>query len=90
MACSCFELGHVDLLHCADRPVAGVVDEHVDLAEPLEAGGHGRGDVIRLGHVQADGRDAVGCFAHEFVERLGMASGGDDPVAGGQRRLREG
>jgi len=41
------------LLEVAGKEVAGIVDQHVDAAEPVDSGPHGRLGIGAAGHVQS-------------------------------------
>ena len=68
--------------------VAGVVDEDVDAAEPLDGGGHGRLGVLGTGDVELDDEQFVG-LAERPGHGVGVAAGRDDGVACGERRLHD-
>jgi hypothetical protein len=65
-----------------------VVDQHVDAAEALDRGLHGRLGVLRAGHVELDNAQIVG-LADGLRHRVGVAAGGHDVVARRQRSLGE-
>ena len=66
-----------------DVGVAGVVDDHVEAAEPLARLGDRRaGARLGVGDVESDGLDASAVLGDEVVELLGPAGGGGDAVAG--------
>ena len=56
----CPEVLGGDLLEEPGVEVAGVVDEHVDAAEPLDGGLHGRLGVLGAGDVELDDEQVVG------------------------------
>ena len=72
------------LLEEAGVEVAGVVDEHVDAAEALERCPHCRLRGREAGDVELDDQQVVG-LAERVTDRLGVAAGRDDRVAGGER-----
>ena len=84
----CVDLLGCELLEVAGVEVAGVVDEHVDPAEPFD----GRGDRglggCRAGDVELSGEQIV-VLAERLLHCVGVAAGCDDGVAGGERRLGE-
>ncbi|AUX41706.1 uncharacterized protein SOCE26_031280 [Sorangium cellulosum] len=76
------------LLDRADDAVAGVVHQHIDPAEPsdgsLDRGGDGR--LVR--HVERKGEESL--RPPEAVrDAPRIARGGDHPIAGGERRVRD-
>jgi Kef-type K+ transport system membrane component KefB len=75
-----------DLLEEPGVEVAGVVDQHVDAAEPFDGSRDGRLGVGGVGDVELDGQEVV-VRAERGADPLGVASGGDDGVAGGQGGL---
>ena len=75
-----------ELLEEPGVEVAGVVDHHVDAAEPVEGrldGGFGGGGV---GDVERDGQQVL-VLAQGGGDAVGVAGGGDHGVAGGERGL---
>jgi hypothetical protein len=72
-------LGVADLLHRAEQPVAGVVDQHVQTAGRLDRGAQ-RGLRVRRGDVQDERRDPGpgGPLGGEPAEQLGSAAHRDD------------
>ncbi len=76
-----------------DRPQhreAGIVDQHVDAAEPGDGGGHRGLGVVGLVYVEADGQHPFGGQGREFVQLVGASSGGHHVVTPGQGVLGEG
>jgi hypothetical protein len=71
------------LLEEAGVEVAGVVDEHVDAAEPLERCPHCRFGGREAGDVELDDQQVVG-LAERVTDRFGTAAGRDDRVADGE------
>ena len=67
------ELVDVDLLHRADRSIAGIVDEHVDAPEPVDRRPDRRADVLWFCHVETHGDHTVGCFADQAVKGFLLA-----------------
>ena len=75
-----------EFLEEAGVEVARVVDQHVDAAEPAD-GGLDRGlGVLGAGDVELHGQQVV-VVAERRSDLRGVAAGGDDGVAGGQRSL---
>lgn len=83
---------HVGLVHRADRGVvgfldggeqsgAGVVDQDVDPAEPLDRCVYGRLDALRVGHVQRRGEQRVAGVGKLLADGFGLPRGGDHLVA---------
>ena len=72
-----------DLLEEPGVEVAGVVDQHVDAAEPLDPGVDRGLRAGRVGDVQGDGQQVV-VLAEGLRDLVGVAGGGDDLVAGVQ------
>jgi hypothetical protein len=72
-----------DLLEEPGVEVAGVVDQHVDAAEPFDGGARGVLGVGGVGDVELDGQEVV-VRSERRADPLGVASGGDDGVADGQ------
>jgi hypothetical protein len=52
-------LGVGDLLDCAEQPVAGVVDQHVDPPEAADARRHGRRGLLLISDVEPLGQPRV-------------------------------
>ena len=77
------ELLRGELLEEPGVEIAGVVDQHVDPAEPV----HGRLDgglsAGGIGDVKSDDEEVVVCSEHG-ADLLEVAAGGDDGVTGGQ------
>ena len=71
------------LLEEAGVEVAGVVDEDVDAAEPLERRLHRRLRGCQVRDVELDDEQVVG-LADGVGNGFGVAAGGDDCVAGGE------
>ena len=78
----------LSLFEVALEGCAGVVDEHVDPAEPLHRSVGGRLGFVDIGDVEPDGVKAVRP-PEDRCDLVGATSGGDDRVAGCQRRLGE-
>ena len=76
------EVVGVDVLDRGEVRVAGVVDDDVDAAEALAAGGDRGLRGGGVGDVEGEGEDLVGVGGDEVVELLGPAGGGDELVAG--------
>ena len=74
-----------DLLEEAGVEVAGVVDQHVDPAEPLDGGVDGGLRAGGVGDVERDGQQVV-VRTDRGADPLGVAAGGHDRVPGGQGR----
>src|SRR5213592_4130964 len=74
------------LLEVAGKEVAGVVDQHVDAAEPLNGGPSRRLGVCAVGDVQLDDQQVVR-LSHSLCYSVGVPTGGHDRVAGGQGGL---
>src|SRR2546422_5644659 len=68
--------------------VASVVDQDVDVAEPVDGSPHGSLRIGKAGHVQLY-HQQVSRLAHRRLHGLGVPAGGDDHVAGGQSRIRD-
>jgi hypothetical protein len=68
--------------------VSCVVDQHVDPAEAVDRGLHGRLRRRQARDVELDD-EQVGSFADRFGHGLGVAAGRDDCVGGGERALRD-
>ena len=77
----------VDVLDRGEVGVAGVVDDDVEAAEALAPGGDRGLGGGRVGDVEGEGEDPVGVGGDEVVERLGVAGGGDELVAGVEHGL---
>jgi hypothetical protein len=75
-----------DLLEEPGVEVAGVVDQHVDAAEPVDGSRHGRLGRGRVGHVELHGQEVI-VLTQGRGDTLGLAGGGDHRVAGRQCRL---
>jgi hypothetical protein len=75
-----------DLLEEPSVEVTGVVDQHIDAAEPLHGSLHGRLGVGGVGDVELDGQQ-VGVGAEGSADPLRVAAGGDHSVAGGEGGL---
>ena len=73
-----------DLLEEPGVEVAGVVDQHVDAAEPFDGGLHGRLGVGGVGDVELDDQQVVVPRRRPGLTRVGVAAGGHDRVAGGE------
>jgi len=70
---------------------AGVREDDVDPAEPVDGGGRQGLDLIPLGHVAGDGQGIAGTeLLRERVERLLAPCRQDDPVATCDRATRRG
>ena len=67
--------------------IAGVVDQDVDAAEPLDGCLDGSLGVGEVGNVELDHQQVVG-RAHGRSDSLRAASGRDNSVPRGERRLR--
>ena len=76
------------LLEVAGIEAGGVVDQHVDAAEAVDGRLDRRLGVLRAGDVELDDEQVVG-LAEGLGDGVGVAAGGDDVVAGGQRGLGE-
>jgi hypothetical protein len=76
------------LLEEARLEAGGVVDEHVDAAEAVDGGLHRRLGVGAVGDVELDDEQIVR-RADGLRHVVGVAAGGDDRVARGERRLRD-
>jgi hypothetical protein len=72
------------LLEVTRIEIAGVVDQHVDGAEPVDGRLDRRLDLLPAGDVELDDEQVVG-LADGLGDGVGVAAGGDDIVAGGQR-----
>ena len=75
-----------ELLEEARVEAGGVVDEHVDAAEALDSGLDRRLGVLRAGDVEPDDEQVVR-VADGLGDGVGVAAGGHDVVAGGERGL---
>jgi hypothetical protein len=71
-----------------DVRVGGVVEQHVDPAEPIDRGLHRGARAVRVGDVELDDQQVVSP-TERISDDLRIAPGGDDRVAGGQRSLGE-
>jgi hypothetical protein len=76
------------LLEVAGVEVRGVIDEHVDAAKPFDGSPDSRIGLLLARNVKPDGKQVVG-VADRAGDHLGVAAGGHDVVAGGQRGLGE-
>ena len=74
------------LLEVAGVEAGGVVDQHVDAAEAVDGRLDRRLGVLRAGDVELDDQQVVR-VAERLRDGVGVAAGGDDVVAGGQRGL---
>jgi hypothetical protein len=83
------QLRRRELLDRADRAVAGVVDQHVDLPERLQRGLDGRVDRRRVGDVERRGAQPVAAALGEVGQRVRLARGRQHPVASGERGQRD-
>ena len=75
-----------ELLEEARVEAGGVVDEHVDAAEAVDSGLDRRLGVLRAGDVELDDEQVVR-VADGLGDGVGVAAGGHDVVAGGERGL---
>ncbi len=75
-----------DLLEEPGVEVAGVVDQHVEAAEPVDRRLDGRLGIGGVGDVELHGQQVI-VRSDRRPDPLGVASGGDHSVAGGQRGL---
>jgi hypothetical protein len=82
------EVLRADLLEEPGVEVAGVVDQHVDAAEPVDGSLDGRLGVGRVGDIELDGQQVV-VGAEHGADPLGAAAGGNDGVTGSERGLGE-
>ena len=73
-----------ELLEEAGVEAGGVVDERVDAAEAVRSRLDRRLGVLRVGDVEPDGEQAVG-VADGAGDGVGVAAGGHDVMAGGER-----
>jgi hypothetical protein len=79
----------VDLLDRADRPVAGVVDDHVQAPEPRDRRCDRGSGIAGTGDVELLGEDSIGRALHQIVKPPGLPGGGDDHVPVIERGLGE-
>ena len=84
------DVGVVAFLDGGAVAVAGVVDQHVDAAEPLVGLLHGGGDLLGIGDVERDGEHPVGRGVSQVGDPRGVAGGDDGVVAGADDGFGEG
>src|SRR5439155_24307795 len=77
-----------ELLEVARIVVGGVVDEHVDAAEAVDGRRDRRVRVLPVGDVELDDEEVIG-LTERRCDGVRVAAGGNDVVAGGERRLGE-
>jgi len=76
------DVGVVAFLYRGAVTVAGVVDQHVDAAEPIVGLLHSGGDLFGIGDVEPDGEHPVGHGVSQVGDARGIACGDDGVVAG--------
>ena len=76
------------LLEVARVKAGGVVDQHVDAAEPVDSGPHRRLGIGAAGDVQLDGQQVVR-LSQGLGHAVGVPARGHDRVAGRQGGLGE-
>ena len=76
------------LLEVARVKAGGVVDQHVDAAEPVDSGPHRRLGIGAAGDVQLDGQQVVR-LSQRLGHALGVPAGRHNRVAGRQGGLGE-
>jgi hypothetical protein len=83
------QLGVGSLLERTDDTVPGIVDEHVDAAEPLHRSVDGSSHCIGHVDVERDGQHAIRCERHEIGDAVDAARGRDHVVPLRERVLGE-
>lgn len=75
-------IGVLDALCFAQVRVSGVVEDDIDVAERILSLSEGVGDLLGMGDVRSDSKDAVGgVLVHEVVEQVCATGYGDDYLA---------
>src|SRR5260221_8258173 len=70
-------------------PIAGVVDQHMEVAEHVNGQLDGRNRRTLIGDIQRDGAHVVAVTLNQIRELLRMAGGGDQLVTGGEDALSD-
>ncbi len=77
------ELLRANFLEEAGLEAGGVIDQHVDPAEPLDRCLYGRLGIGRAGDVQLDNQQVIG-LADGFADYVRIATRGHNGVSGGE------
>ena len=79
----------VALFDCCAVAIAGVVDQHVDTAEPLLGLLHGGRDLLGFGDVERGRENPIGCGVGQVGHPCDVARGDDGVVAGADHGIGE-
>ena len=80
-AASIDRFGRIDVL--VNNAGRFVIDQHVDAAEAVDGGGRSVLGAVGVGHVELGDEEVLS--RHAPRDGVGVAAGGDDVVAGGER-----